>query len=95
MSAILRPAKILRLVSGFARTQQQPVGPPNGQQGKPGGHAGPHFQPGAEAHLAANTAWDGTAPFQAWSLQHLQSALPVTANNDDDRKNEETINDVR
>lgn len=77
MSALLRSGKFLRLVSGFAR-QPLPSAQPGQSgagpgQGGGGGHAG-----GGGAHGGvANSGLDAAGAFQAWSLQHMNGALPV------------------
>ena len=82
MSALLRSGKFLRLVTSFAKQQQPLPGAPGQQQSNnhvtlPNPGQLGHHAPGMESQLANH--WDASAPFQAWSLQHLQGALPTVA----------------
>jgi hypothetical protein len=79
MAAILRSGKFLRIVSGFARSGPAPAG---GQQ------------PPKEGSFPAFPLLDnsgGQLSFHAWSVQHLQNALPLLSTdpekNFDDKNN--------
>lgn len=70
MTALLRSGKFLRLVSGFARS-----GPASTQNTNHNG--GNHEDTGQLPSFASLDSSGGHAPFQAWSIQHLQNALPL------------------
>ena len=90
MAALLKSGKFLRMVTGLARpvqqsgqAQQQPSllplnnttnGTSNG--GATLGEKGGGLDNGTGSLIPLA---DGSATFQAWSLSHLQSALPVLA----------------
>jgi hypothetical protein len=89
MTALLRTGKFLRLVSGIARSNVPGGGGNNGQQ-NPNGGAGFGAQHAEGYHLMP--ALDGASPFQAWSVQQMQSALPaLTVSREDDGNNEEEM----
>ena len=78
MSALLRSGKFLRLVSGIARNN---TNNPNG-----GGNGVPNLQSvippgGADSGQQLIPCVDHLGSFQAWSLQHLESALPTVGAN--------------
>ena len=87
MAALLKSGKFLRMVTGFARPgqsqsvpQQQSLLPLNNTNGT--GNIGPTLgEKGGGLDSASNLGSfsDGSAAFQPWSLNSLQSALPVLA----------------
>ena len=85
MAAILRSGKFLRIVTGLTKSGATPAsGQGNQKDGNGGFIAIPNLEAGGQ-HM----------PFHAWSLQNLQSALPVLASDSDKRleedENEEAI----
>ena len=89
MAALLKSGKFLRMVTGLARPGQQsgpvqqqtsllPLSNTNGTTngGATLGEKGGGMDNGSSSLIQLA---DGSATFQAWSLQHLQNALPVLA----------------
>lgn len=79
MSALLRSGKFLRLVSGVARNNanNNPVSASGTPGVAGGGGALPPPGVGAADGSGLIPPVDYIGSFQAWSLQHLENALPT------------------
>jgi len=83
MAAILRTSgKFLRIVSGFSKSGS--ANPAGGQQGQKDGNGSFISIP----NLDSSNNGGQSMPFHAWSMQNLQSALPILSS-DPDKKFEE------
>ena len=78
MAAILRTSgKFLRIVSGFSKSGS--ANPAGGQQGQKDGNGSFISIP----NLDSSNNGGQSMPFHAWSMQNLQSALPILSSDPD------------
>ena len=97
MAALLRSGKFLRLVSGIARNNNNNNVPGNGAASGGGGvpgaaNANPGGLPPGSDQTGLIPPVDYIGSFQAWSLQHLENALPtITGSNQQQQQQQEQV----
>ena len=102
MAALLRSGKFLRLVSGIARNNNNNTNVPGNGAASAGGGSVPGAANANPGGLPPGSDQTGLIPpvdyigsFQAWSLQHLENALPTITGSNQQQQQQQQQEQVR